>query len=76
LTEFLDEQAARIHKKLNLNKMEQTQQAMLKEANLDCLQKSGIVQAVISKRQRRKEIDRNNRLVVSALKEAKTINKH
>ena len=37
---------------------------MLKEANMDRLQKIGVVQTVITKKKRRKEIDRNNRKLV------------
>ena len=41
---------------------------------MDKLEKNGIVQTVITKKQRRREIDKNNKKLVQALQEAKMIN--
>ena len=57
VAKWLENQAESLHKKLKLNKHKQLKEVMLKEANLDKLQESGLVKTVISKRQRRRDID-------------------
>ena len=73
VAKWLDHQAEGLHKKLKLNKHKQMKDSMLKNAQLDKLQESGIVKTVISKRQRRKEIDKNNVKLLDALQESNTI---
>ena len=50
-----------------LNRFDQIAKDQLKEVRLDQLTKNGFVQSVFSKKQRQKEIDKNNRIVVQAL---------
>ena len=54
VAQWLDGQTERIHAKLHLNKLQQEQRLLLKEASLDKLQGSGVVEPSITKRQRRK----------------------
>lgn len=67
MTYWLDNQTEKIHKKLMLNRFDQIAKDQLKEVRLDQLTKNGFVQSVFSKKQRQKEIDKNNRIVVQAL---------
>ena len=67
MTYWLDNQTEKIHKKLMLNRFDQIAKDQLKEVRLDQLTKNGLVQSVFSKKQRQKEIDKNNRIVVQAL---------
>ena len=63
----LDHQAESLHKKLRLNKSHQEREALLKETNLDKLAESGMVKTIVSRRQRRREIDKNNTKLLNAL---------
>ena len=47
---------------------------MMKEAGLDLLQKAGVIKSVVSKKQRSKEISKNNRKLIEALKDDKVLN--
>ena len=56
-----------------MDKIKREQKALLKEAKLDKLEKCGIVMTAVSKKQRRREIDRNNRKMLQALQDFKAI---
>ena len=45
----------------------------MRQANLDKLQESGIVKTLVSKKLRRREIDKNNAKLLNALQDSQTI---
>ena len=47
---------------------------LMKEAGLDLLQKAGVIKSVVSKKQRSKEISKNNKKLIEALKDDKVLN--
>ena len=57
-----------------MDSFSQEQMQMMKEAGLDLLQKAGVIKSVVSKKQRSKEISKNNRKLIEALKDDKVLN--
>ena len=69
VAKWLDDKVERIHKKLHMENIQEEQKQIIKEAGMDALERAGIVQAIVSQRKRRKEINRNNKKLINALQD-------
>ena len=74
VSKFLDERAEKVHKKLNMDNLTKEQMAAMKEVGLDLLQKAGVIKSYVSQKKRRKEINKNNKKLIEALKDDKILN--